>query len=473
MSGSRYAAEAGENGTTTTATATTTATTTPAAAAVPLPLRILLAASCLAPPQRTGSGDEPRRHHCRGCSCGPRARAALVALRVLLGVYNSLDPVTLHGQFPFLKSYFSLVGFVVYCFCIPHTTYHMHQFFERDGGTVDARDAARLASHFSTSTLWCSTTLPSWILVVVLTFFALLAVFLPWTGSSMGKDTWWGRHDLVAVEIEARTGMEVTWTSLDTFTVPGLNSSQLATLVEDVDKDLVVPPGLWTWWLCDEVASRMFLVIAMWPFFAAMPVFIWHGLLQTMRQREATAACVAMVMAATAKTSGTDAAATAARLQLLEQLGEQVDAAAGPMRVLNMRLARCAANGALMGCAAMVGFIADQVAPVSEVRADNMPLWVHLPILLSCATLFFTVLGVATWPAMAWQAFLRAFRAPAMVGRLHWAPIGVLLDGWAAREREFSWVLLGVPVTATLYNQMLLGVGSGLSVVVAIMLRSS
>ena len=119
----------------------------------------------------------------------------------------------------------------------------------------------------------------------------------------------------------------------------------------------------------------------------------------------------------------------------------------------------------------MVGFVLDLIVPVEG--TGGLPLGFRLPIVLSCTTLFFWVLGTASKPSMAWRSFLAAFKSPRIAGRLHWAPLRILLDGWAERERDFSWVMLGVPVTASLYNQALLSVGSLLSVVLAVFLRNS
>ena len=130
----------------------------------PLPLRWLLVASCAGPQER-----------CR--CCGPRARSSVVALRVVVSMWNSIGTFMLHGKFPILRAWFSLVGGFCYAVAIPVVTVNLHRFFETDGGRVNGHGAALLSSYFSSSTLFWSITMPAWILLVVLAFWSAMALF--------------------------------------------------------------------------------------------------------------------------------------------------------------------------------------------------------------------------------------------------------------------------------------------------------
>jgi hypothetical protein len=334
-----------------------------------------------------------------------------VALRVVVSMWNSIGTFMLHGKFPILRAWFSLVGGFCYAVAIPVVTVNLHRFFETDGGRVNGHGAALLSSYFSHSTLFWSITMPAWILLVVLAFWSAMALFFIFSSPLLGgNDSGYGKRDLVAQKVEARTSATAEWLTMEQFVVPGLNSTELARITAEVEADLVVPLEVMMFWVADAVFGYLVLMIGLWPFFTSLPVFIWNSLLQAERQRASTADCVQMVTAATTTTDEE-------RLALLEKLGERLDANAIEMEVLNAHLSKCGACVALSGLLGMVGFVLDLIVPVEG--TGGLPLGFRLPIVLSCTTLFFWVLGTASKPSMAWHSFLAAFKSPRIAGRLH------------------------------------------------------
>eukprot|EP00946_MAST-07B_sp_MAST-7B-sp1_P003464 g3464.t1 len=281
----------------------------------------------------------------------------------------------------------------------------------------------------------------------------------------------YNRIDMVKEGIETRTNLSAVWTAPTKFVVPGLNSSELESIYQEVDRELAVPPGIVVLWVLVKITFVVEMSTVFWPMFTGFVVFAWHSLLQVLQQQETTAECVKMVLNQQLQQPGSDHATIESRVQILNDLDRAIEVNAISMRRLNSHLAKVGSFYIILGPVVIVFFLLDFWLPVPG--SNQMPLHVALTIVVSCALLLFGTLGIASSPSVAWHAFVHAFQSPKIVGQLHWCQLGVILDGWRVRQADFSWVFFGIPVTPMLYNRAFFGMCSLLSVIVAVMLRNS
>ena len=245
------------------------------------------------------------------------------------------------------------------------------------------------------------------------------------------------------------------------------NESASSAVLAQLKEDTPIPVGLMVWW----IVSRMSFVLNQWllnfPFFAALLIFIWHGMLQQARTQQMTQDIVEKI-----NESQFEDGSLIKQDKLLLYFESQVEEHSKAMRRIKKHLQPIGSCVASVGLIFYVFTVLDYIVPLQFMRPPNVSAWIVITLCFAMFLLLGSTIYFALAPSLAWRTFLIALKGPQVVGKLRWCSLSTILEGWSERETDFSWVLLGFPITIDTYVRLFFTILSIASIVVGVFVRS-
>lgn len=413
---------------------------------VPYFIEIILWISCIAPRDRSGG---------RGCVlCAEKSkRKAFTAFRVINSIFQGLLLLVRDGEFPVLRSWFSLAGLLLWGLFMPLAVWNLWSFYECEDGRMHQniqnlnRHMCRYQDEVKKLNILAATFL------MVCTSFCIGGLFL--LISDIGENDQYSRYLFVSRVAESQYNMSL------------FNESASSDILAQISEDVQVPAGLVCWWFI----SRTSFVLNQWllnfPFFSALLVFIWYGMLQRARTQQMTHEIMDQITEVHVEES-----ASIKQDLLLQYFENQVKEHAKAMKSIKKHLQPIGNCVVGVGLAFYTFTALDYVVPLQFMRPPKISSWIVITLCIAFFLLLISTIYFALAPSEAWRNFLVTMKRPRVVGKLRWCSLSTILEGWSEREVDYSWVLFGFPITLDTYIRIFFTILSIASIVVGVFVRS-